>query len=369
MNKIIKLIKYLNKNNLIKEAQLLHKIAAPVIPDGAFNFPPSEEDQPLRLKQLKDVDQFRPRTKNDIDLEDTSQWIRAFDEIGSNIVLIGMDFDKMSKKHKEQLAEVFGIDIKTFKNMIDFGSSDVNYVASTKKFTLIDEFFKVFPYMKSQISEPVAKAQKTSPAEIDWYEIILFIHNVGTGEPRSGFAQFTKTPEYLAHDILHMEENTHEGEDFAIQLSMVLNSMAEKYYLYEEESEEASEEEDSESWEDEKPQTLTEYYEEYPGNANNVEYKEDLIPELFSTIYGSDPTDYYADVYSRIMMGYLDDKNYDIDSIPDQIGVDKVDDYYIIDSEDKTQLHEEIKSFIQSTKELQKDHLEFLKGNIGLFVG
>ena len=126
--------------------------------------------------------------------------------------------------------------------MIDFASSDVNYVASTKKYTLIDEFFKVFPYMKSQISEPVAKAQKTSPAEIDWDEITLFIHNVGTGEPRSGFAQFTKTPEYLAHDILHMEENTHEGEEFAMQLGMILNSIAEKYHLYEEEPEEASEE-------------------------------------------------------------------------------------------------------------------------------
>ena len=67
------------------------------------------------------------------------------------------------------------------------------------------------------------------------------------------------------------------------------------------------------------------------------------------------------------MMGYLDDENYDIDSIPDKIGVDNVDDYYVIDSEDKTQLHEEIKSFIQSTKELlKKITLEFLKGNIGL---
>ena len=63
MNKIIKLIKYLNKNNLIKEAQLLHKIAAPVIPDGPLTFPPSEEDQPLELKQLKDDDQFRPSNK------------------------------------------------------------------------------------------------------------------------------------------------------------------------------------------------------------------------------------------------------------------------------------------------------------------
>lgn len=368
MNKIIKLIKYLNKNNLTKEAQLLHKIAAPVIPDGAFNFPPSEEDKPLELKQLKDDDQFRPRGRHDTDLEDTSQWIRAFDEIGSNVVLIGMDFDKMSKKHKEQLAKVFGIDIKTFKNMIDFGSSDVNYVASTKKFTRIDEFFKVFPYMKSQISEPVAKAQQTNPAEIDWDEIILFIHNVGTGEPRSGIAQFIKTPEYLAHDILHMEENTHEGEEFAMQLGMILNSIAEKYHLYEEEPEEASEE-DSESWEDEKPQNLMEYYKEYPGESDNIENKEYLIPEFFSTISASDPRDYYADVYSRIMMGYLDDENYDIDSIPDQIGVDNVDDYYVIDSEDKTKLHEEIKSFIQSAKELQKDHLEFLKGNIGLFVG
>lgn len=368
MNKIIKLIKYLNKNNLTKEAQLLHKIAAPVIPDGAFNFPPSEEDQPLRLKQLKDDDQFRPRTKNDTDLEDTSQWIRAFDEIGSNVVLIGMDFDKMSEKHKRQLAQVFGIDIKTFKNMIDFESSDVNYVASTKKFTRIDEFFKVFPYMKSQVSEPVAKAQKTSPAEINWNEIILFIYNVGTGAPLSGLFQFTKTPEYLAHDILHIEEYTYDEPMFTYDLNTLINSMAEKYYLEEESEEEASEEEDSEGWEDEKPQTLTEYYQEYPGRADNMEYKEDLIQELFSTIYGSDPTDYHADVYSRIMMGYLDE-DYDIDSIPDEIGAYNIDANYVISPEDKTQLHKEIIEFIQSAKEQQKDHLEFLKGNIALFVG
>jgi hypothetical protein len=363
MNKIIKLIKYLNKNNLTKEAQLLHKIAAPVIPDGAFNFPPSEEDQPLRLKQLKDDDQFRPRTKNDVNLEDTSQWIRAFDEIGSNVVLIGMDFDKMSEKHKRQLAQVFGIDIKTFKNMIDFNRSDVIDVAGSKDFTSIDKFFEVFPYMKDKISEPVAKAQQTSPSEIDWDEIILFIYNVGTGAPLSGLFQFAKTPEYLAHDILHIEENADEDQEFVYELNMLLSSMAEKYKL-----EEDSEEEDSESWEDEKPQTLTEYYQEYPGRADNMEYKEDLIQELFSTIYGSDPTDYYADVYSRIMMGYLDE-DYDIDSIPDEIGAYNIDANYVISPEDKTQLHKEIIEFIQSAKEQQKDHLEFLKGNIGLFVG
>ena len=367
MNKIIKLIKYLNKNNLKKEAQLLYKIAAPVIPDGAFNFPPSEEDQPLRLKQLKDGDQFRPRGRYDVNLEDTSEWIKAFDNIGSNVVLIGMDFDKMNEKHKRQLAQVFGIDIKTFKNMIDFNRSDVIDVAGSKDFTSIDKFFKVFPYMKDKISEPVAKAQQTRPSEINWDEIILFIYNVGTGAPLSGLFQFAKSPEYLAHDILHIEENTYDEPMFTYDLNTLLNSMAEKYYLEKKPEEEASEE-DSESWQDEKPQTLTEYYQEYPGYADNMEYKEELITELFSTIYGSDPTDYYADIYSRIMMRYLDE-DFDISIIPDELYKYNIDANYVISPKDKAQLHEEIIDFIQSAKEQQKDHLQFLKGNIGLFVG
>ena len=45
-----------------------------------------------------------PRTKNDTDLEDTSQWIRAFDEIGLNIVLIGMDLIRY-KKHKRTISQ------------------------------------------------------------------------------------------------------------------------------------------------------------------------------------------------------------------------------------------------------------------------
>ena len=368
MIKVIKLIKYLNNNNLRKEAQLLYKIAAPVIPDGAFNFPPSEDEQPLRLKQLKDDDQFRPLTRRDVNREDTSEWIRAFDNIGSNVILIGMDFDKMSEKHKRQLAQVFGINIKTFKNMIDFNRSDVMDVAGSKELTSINKFFQVFPYMKDQISQPVAKAQQTSPAEIDWDEIILFIYNVGTGVPQGGLFQFSKNPEYLAHDILHIEEQTYEEPQFTYDLNLLLNSMADKYYLQEDSEEEDSEEEDSESWDDEKPQTLTEYYQEHPGYADNMEYKEELITELFSTIYGSDPTDYYADIYSRIMMGYLDE-DYDISIIPDELYKHNIDANYVIDSKDKEELHKEIISFIQSAKEQQKDHLEFLKGNIGLFVG
>jgi hypothetical protein len=369
MNKIIKLIKYLNKNNLTKEAQLLHKIAAPVIPDGAFNFSPSEENKPLSLKQLKDNDQFRPRGRYDVNLEDTSEWIEAFNNIGSNVVLIGMDFDKMSKEHKKQLAKVFGIDIKTFENMKDFGHADVFDAAMSNEFIKIDKFFEVFSEMKPKISEPVAKAQQTSPDKIDWNEIILFIYNVGTGEPRSGIFQFSKTPEYLAHDILHIEEHYDEDQEFVYELNMLLSSMAEKYKLCKELDQDTDQdsEKDLKCEEGGMSQTLIEYYKEHEGVADNMDYREELIEKIFPTIYGSVAQDHYADVYSRIMTGHLNED--DIVDIPETLGVDNVDDYYVISPEDKTQLQEEIKSFIQSTKEQQKDHLEFLKGNIGLFVG
>jgi len=373
-NHLIRLLLYLKKSNLKKEAFTLEKLAqedeelldiiSPVKGKGFEPFHPEdgeysdEDDEEKSIRQKVDPSTYKDYYARNVILPDKNtrtydknvgsdnyheEWYKTIEGLGDKIILIPFDSSDLEEDDLSRLCEIFGLEpyssYEDLKQTVSIASSSND---EFKKGDL-ESLQRLFPSLWSEVNSTLL-----SKSLEDDEAIYMFYNqeNVNKG----GLSQFSKDSFYFGHDLGHATFDSSGDSDFKNILYKFIGDMIKLY-------------------KNDKGEVLWDSFQKKHGNdedgyLDESELSNNFIQEFFDNLH-SGPEDGIADVFQRFTSN-----NISI-SAPETIYFQEDwDDYDLFD---KSSANVIIDKYIKDVKNYIKDEktgkgpLDYYRGSVVLF--